>query len=73
MATTASPLTHGIALGAGAARPRDRARKSLLSLVVEALVTARQKEAERIVASVVARQGGRFTDSLERRIEKHVF
>jgi hypothetical protein len=73
MATTASPLIQAVELGSGATRRGARKRKSLLALVFDALVTARQKEAERIVASVVARQGGRFTDGLERRIEKHVF
>ena len=41
-------------------------RRGLLLRVLDALIEARRDEAERQVARLLARSGGRFTDSLER-------
>ena len=38
----------------------------------EGLITARQRQAEQQVARILARSGGKFTDSLEREAERAV-
>ena len=45
-------------------------RRGLLRRLLDALVDARRREAEQQVARLVARSGGKFTDSLEREAER---
>ena len=47
------------------AAPAERNR-GLLGRFLDALIEARQREAEQQVARLLARSGGKFTDSLER-------
>jgi hypothetical protein len=54
-------LSHDAAAPAPAAPKRG-----LLGRLVEALIEARQREAEEHMARLLARSGGKFTDSLER-------
>ena len=54
-------LSHDIAVPASAERKRG-----LLGRFLDGLIEARQREAEQQVARLLARSGGKFTDSLER-------
>jgi hypothetical protein len=53
-----------------AATPSPQERRSLFRAVLEAVADANQRRAERAIAAYVARNGGRLTDDLERRIER---
>ena len=52
--------------------PQSPARKGkgFFTLLLEAMATARQQEAEREIARYVASNGGKFTDETEREIER---
>ena len=50
--------------------PQDAAKRGLLGRFLDALIEARQREAEQQVARLLARSGGTFTDSLEREAER---
>lgn len=45
-------------------------RRSLLRRLLDALTTARMRQAEREIALFVQNSGGRFTDETEREIER---
>ena len=60
-------LSHGAAAPASAERKRG-----LLGRFLDALIEARQREAEQQVARLLARTGGKFTLSLEREAERSV-
>ena len=47
--------------------------KRLARRLTDALAAQRQSEAERKIASLLARSGGRLTDSMEREIMQKVF
>jgi hypothetical protein len=47
-------------------------RRSLWRALVDAVMTAHQRDAQRDVDRLVARSGGKFTDSLEREIGAHM-
>ena len=47
-----------------------RKGKGLLARVFDALIVARQRDAEREIARYVAGSGGKFTDETEREIER---
>ena len=47
-------------------------KRGLLGRFLDALIETRQREAERQVARLLARSGGKFTDSLEREAERAV-
>ena len=51
------------------AAPAER-KRGLLGCFLDALIEARQREAEQQVARLLARSGGTFTDSLEREAER---
>jgi hypothetical protein len=51
--------------------PPER-RPGLLGRFLDGLITARQRQAEQQVARILARSGGKFTDSLEREAERAV-
>lgn len=55
------------------AMPEDRsgARPRLVSRLLAAVRDARTRQAEREIARFIEGQGGRITDALERRIERH--
>ncbi len=67
MATAFPSLTQHAALDL-ASRPSPR--RSFFGRLLDALVEARQQEADRQVALLIARSGGRLTDSLERDIAR---
>ena len=54
--------------------PQDAApaarKRGLLGRFLDALIEARQREAEQQVARLLARSGGTFTDSLKREAER---
>jgi hypothetical protein len=53
------------------AQPRVSApRRSLWQRLFDAMVTARQAQAEREIAHYLERIGGKFTDDIEREIER---
>jgi hypothetical protein len=45
-------------------------KRGLLGRLFESLIEARYREAEQQVARLLARSGGKFTDSLEREAER---
>ena len=45
-------------------------RPGLFRGILEAVMQANQRRAERVIAAYVARNGGKLTDSLERGIER---
>lgn len=45
-------------------------RRSLMRKVLDAIVAARMRQAEREIATYLASTGGRFTDETERQIER---
>ncbi len=49
--------------------PAER-KRGLLGRFLDGLIEARQREAEQQVARLLARSGGKFTDSLERQAER---
>lgn len=51
-------------------QPAARPRRGLLSRMLDALVAARMRQAEREIAAFVEAGGGRFTDQTERDIER---
>ena len=51
------------------AAPAER-KRGFLGRFLDALIEARQREAEQQVARLLARSGGTFTDSLEREAER---
>ncbi len=53
-----------------AAQARAHQTRGLLKLAWDALIEARQREAEQQVARLLARSGGTFTSSLEREAER---
>ena len=53
-----------------AAQARAQRTRGLLRLLFDALIESRQRETEQQVARLLARSGGRFTDSLEREAER---
>jgi hypothetical protein len=50
----------------------SRPGKSILSQWYEAVSTARQRHADRMIALYVNQMGGKFTDQTERHIESYV-
>lgn len=56
----------------GLALPQSDARKGkgFFTLLLEAMATARQHDAEREIARYIAASGGKFTDETEREIER---
>ena len=63
------PSTPSLSDAAGAHAPAEP-RRGLLGRFLDALIEARQREAEQQVARLLARSGGTFTDSLEREAER---
>ena len=58
-------------LSQSAAAPASaECQRGLLGRFLDALIGARQREAEQQVARLLARSGGKFTDSLEREAER---
>ena len=55
-----------------AAQARAQQTWGLLRLLLDDLIEARRREAEQQVARLLARSGGKFTDSLEREAERAV-
>jgi hypothetical protein len=51
----------------------EPARHSLLRRLFDAVFESRQRQAEHAVEAYLARTGHRFTDSLEREINEHMF
>jgi hypothetical protein len=48
-------------------------RRSILRRVFDAVFETRQCHAERVVEAYLARTGHRFTDSVERELNEHMF
>lgn len=72
MASTATSLTPALDLSPRASTRPTRTHSDFFSRVFRLFAEARQREAERVIAKAIARQGGKFTDSLERQIERNV-
>ncbi len=51
-------------------QPAARPRRGLMSRLLDALMVARMRQAEREIAAFVEGAGGRFTDETEREIER---
>jgi hypothetical protein len=47
-------------------------RRSLWRAILDAVMTAHQRDAQRDIDRLVARSGGKFTDSMEREIGDHM-
>lgn len=58
----------GVPFAAPAEGQAQRRRPSFFAILLQALMEARQREADRLVAEMIERRGGRLTDDLERRI-----
>jgi len=56
----------------GLALPQSPARKGpgFLAMVLAAMATSRQRQADREIARYLAGRGGKFTDETEREIER---
>jgi hypothetical protein len=54
-------------------RAKHRAKPGLIRLFLQHLSAARQRAVERELESWLAQHGGKFTDSLERQIERRLF
>ena len=48
-------------------------RRTILRRVFDAVFETRQRHAERLVEAYLARTGHRFTDSIERELNEHLF
>ncbi len=48
-------------------------RRGILRRVFDAVFETRQRHAERVVEAYLARTGHRFTDSIERELNEHLF
>jgi DNA-binding FadR family transcriptional regulator len=48
-------------------------RRSVLRRIFDAIYESRQRQAERAVEAYLARTGHRFTDSVERELNAHLF
>jgi hypothetical protein len=48
-------------------------RRSVLRRIFDAIYDSRQRQAERTVEAYLARTGHRFTDSVERELNAHLF
>ncbi len=59
-------------LPADAAVQQPERKRGLLSRFLDGLIEARHRGAEQQVARLLARSGGKFTDSLEREAERTV-
>ena len=59
-------------LSADAAVQQPERKRGLLSRFLDGPIEARYREAEQQVARLLARSGGKFTDSLEREAERTV-
>ena len=62
------PSTANLSHDAAAPAPAEP-KRGLLGRFFEALIEARQREAEEHMARLLARSGGKLTDSLEREAE----
>ena len=51
---------------------RVRSRPGLLRRIYDAIVESREKQAERAISAYLESTGGRFTDSIERRITERL-
>lgn len=60
---------HSVATAHSFAPSRER-RRGLFRRIVDAMILARQQEAEREIARYLSRCGGKFTDECEREIER---
>jgi hypothetical protein len=67
-AMTYSPRTKDFELAAATPEPR----RGLLRRAFEAVFESRRRSAERDIARLVARCGGRLTDDIERRITERL-
>jgi hypothetical protein len=81
MATKAATFADGFSSGAFArtpftsdhARPRAQAhRQNRLSRVLAMLIAFRQRQADREIARYIASTGGKFTDQVEREIQRRL-
>lgn len=72
MASNSSLVLHPRDLGAKHAKSeaRQAPRTSVLKRLFTALVAARQRQADQMVARYIALSGMKFTDSVERDIER---
>ena len=67
-----------MAYTSSALAPRDlvstqanvRAQRSLFRRLIDSMIVARQKQAEREIARYLMSRGGKFTDEAEREIER---
>ena len=51
---------------------RQAARRGFWRALIDAVLTAHQRDAQREIDRLVARSGGKLTDSLEREIGEHM-
>ena len=66
-----SSLSRGLSGPAAHHSPTQQpVRPGLFRRILEAVAQANQRRAERVIAAYVARNGGKLTDSLERRNER---
>jgi hypothetical protein len=63
-------FAHTIHTSHGFAPARGKPTRGFFRIVLDALMLARQHEAEREIALYLERSGGKFTDESEREIER---
>ena len=51
---------------------RTKPQRGLFARVIDAVVQSRQRQAEREIARMLERHGGKFTDETDRLIGKHL-
>jgi hypothetical protein len=60
--------SHGFA----PSRAHRKPKRSIFRDLIDAMILARQREAERQIADYLERTGGKFTDESEREIERRL-
>jgi hypothetical protein len=60
-------------LGSRENLPSTRRLRSVFAAVIDALANPRRSELDREAAALIEGSGGKFTDSLERAIERRLF
>lgn len=68
--TTTAVDSRELAFTRPQAAPKAKAKRGLFARMLDAMVAARMRQAEREVARYLADTGGKFTDEAEREIER---
>ena len=70
MASLTVSTRDGVLTPANRSESRPSSTRSVLRRLYDAIIKARQAEAEREIARYLALRGGKLTDSIEREIER---